>query len=416
MTSNFPRWSGDSTTPFVLHLAQDLQAFGWQVDVLAPHASGAKRSEVIDGVRIDRFRYLWPEHQQTVCYQGGALVQLRNNPLNKLKLPALIAAEMLATVRRLRLGHYDLMHSHWILPQGFTGMVARRAHSLPHVVTVHGGDIFGLKGRFMEWFKRAPLHDADAVTVNSSVTEQAVNRVAPGVRLLERIPMGVSISPLDERQIALAAQLRERYRSSTGPLLLFTGRIVGEKGVEDLLLATNLLRRSLPNVRTLIVGDGPDRPALEQLAQSLGDADIINFSGWVAPHDIPAYLRAADIFIGPSRTAADGWIEAQGLAILEAMAARTPVIASRSGGIIDTVQHEETGILVDERAPEQIAAAIERIVHNGNLRRKITENAARCAQSRFSRDSSAKAFSALFAQLVPHCKSGSPEPTHRRLK
>ena len=58
VTSNFPRWSGDSTTPFVLHLAQDLQSLGWEVHVLAPHAPDAELSEIIGCVRVERFRYL----------------------------------------------------------------------------------------------------------------------------------------------------------------------------------------------------------------------------------------------------------------------------------------------------------------------------------------------------------------------
>ena len=82
VTSNFPRWEGDSTTPFVLHLAEDLQALGWEVDVLAPHAPSAARHEVLDGVSVDRFRYLWPENRETVCYQGGALINLKQEDSN----------------------------------------------------------------------------------------------------------------------------------------------------------------------------------------------------------------------------------------------------------------------------------------------------------------------------------------------
>ena len=67
VTSNFPRWNGDTTTPFVLHLAQDLQAVGWAVEVLAPHAPGAARQEVLDGITVHRFRYFWPEAWQSVC-------------------------------------------------------------------------------------------------------------------------------------------------------------------------------------------------------------------------------------------------------------------------------------------------------------------------------------------------------------
>ena len=68
VTSNLPRWAGDATTPFVLHLASDLAGLGWEVEALAPHAEGAATTEVLDGVTVHRFRYLWPASQQTVCY------------------------------------------------------------------------------------------------------------------------------------------------------------------------------------------------------------------------------------------------------------------------------------------------------------------------------------------------------------
>ena len=71
VTSNFPRWQGDSTTPFVLHLAQDLSALGWSIDVLAPHAPGAAFEETMGALRVERFPYLWPAALQTVCGLTG---------------------------------------------------------------------------------------------------------------------------------------------------------------------------------------------------------------------------------------------------------------------------------------------------------------------------------------------------------
>lgn len=399
-TSNFPRWADDSTTPFVLHLAQDLQALGWQVDVLAPHAPGAAKSETLGGVQVDRFRYLWPERQQTVCYQGGALINLRKNPVNKLKLPALVGAETLAIARRLRARHYDLLHSHWILPQGFTGRIARAVSPLPHVLTVHGGDIFGLRGRLMRRFKRAALRGADAVTVNSSATRQAVLDTAGTLPRVERIPMGAAVNPPDARQQALAAELRAAHRHVDGPLLLFVGRVVEEKGVEDLLQATKLLSRSHPDVLTLIVGEGQDRADMARTAGELGIADRTRFIGWVNPEDIPAYMRAADVFIGPSRTGRNGWIEAQGLTFLEAMGAGVPVIATRSGGIVDAVIDGETGLLVDERAPEQIALAVERLLTDTAFAARLSAAAATRVRRDFSRQASAGRFSDLFSALL----------------
>jgi len=182
VTSNFPRWAGDSTTPFVLHLAQDLQDRGWQVDVLAPHAEGTALRETLGGVQVERFRYLWPPELETVCYRGGALINLRKDRTNYLKLPALLTSQYLNTAHRLIKGKHELLHSHWILPQGFTGVLTAGFFGIPHVTTVHGGDVFGLQGTLFTKFKRFTLRHADAVTVNSSVTEKAVTAIAPDLR------------------------------------------------------------------------------------------------------------------------------------------------------------------------------------------------------------------------------------------
>ena len=154
VTSSLPRWEGDSTTPFVLHLARDLMDLGWRVRLLAPHAPSAAVREELQGVPVERFRYLVPESSQTVCYQGGALVNLRDRPANYLKLPALVVAEWCALTRRLLRGGVDLVHSHWVLPQGLVGTLACGPLGVRHVVTVHGGDVFGLRGPFLEALKR----------------------------------------------------------------------------------------------------------------------------------------------------------------------------------------------------------------------------------------------------------------------
>ena len=397
LTSNFPRWDGDATTPFVLHLAQDLIKLGWQVEVLAPHAPGAARHEVLHGVPVWRFRYFWPESQETVCYQGGALINLRKRPTNRLKIPALVSFEWLALMALLARRRYDLINAHWILPQGFVAVAAKWLFGTPVVITVHGGDVFGLRGRLMAWFKRLALRRATAVTVNSSATEAAVLEIAPGLQSIHRIPMGVSV-PVSPTE-ADAATLRNRFRQGGGPLLVFVGRLVEEKGISDLIRAVALLAAELADATVMILGDGQERADMEALASRLDVSDRVHFLGWVESEEVPAYLAAADIFVGPSKRAANGWVEAQGLTFVEAMLARTPVIATRSGGIPDAVRHEETGLLVSENAPEEIAAAIRRLVAEPPLARQVTEAGYALANSAFNRERSAGAFTDLFESL-----------------
>ena len=395
LTSNFPRWDGDATTPFVLHLAQDLIKLGWQVEVLAPHAAGAARHEILHGVPVWRFRYLWPASQQTVCYRGGALINLRMHRTNWLKLPLLVFFEWLALMALLLRRRYDLINAHWILPQGLVAAAAGRLYRVPVVITAHGSDVFGLRGWPMAWFKRSALRRATAVTVNSSATEAEVLRIAPGLQCVHRIPMGITGRiPAVE---AAGGVVRGRYRRGHGPLLVFVGRLVEEKGVDDLIRAVAIVADALPDVTAIILGEGPDRPRMEVLSAELGVGDRIVFLGWMQPDAVPDYLSAADVFVGPSKRAKSGGVEGQGLTFIEAMLAGTPVIATRSGGIVDAVQDGRTGLLVSENEPEEIAAAIRRLVRNPELAQRLAARGREMVMSEFSRETTAHAFSALFA-------------------
>ncbi|GIU40436.1 glycosyltransferase [Shewanella sp. MBTL60-112-B2] len=372
VTSNYPRWQGDSTPPFIHHLAVDLKEFDWEVDVLAPHFIGAAREEVFEGVSVKRFRYLVPEKAQTICYQGGALMNLQNNRLNYLKLPSLVVFEWLAIVKLLMSGKYDLLHSHWILPQGFNGVIASIPLKVPHVITVHGSDAFALKGKVLSQFKKFSLTHADAVTVNSSATQKQVLSIAPNIKSLNLIPMGVTnVQPNSIR----CENLRKKYKIGNGPLLIFVGRLVDVKGVEDLLYALSILKAKLANIRLLILGEGPLRSPLESLAKELNISNNVVFTGWVESKDIINYLTASDIFIGPSKRSADGSVEAQGISFIEAMQAGTPVIASNVGGIVDVIQHEKTGLLVAQENPEQVASSVLRILDDKELESKIIKGA-----------------------------------------
>ena len=398
VTSSYPRWAGDATTPFVHHLAQDLRALGWDVQVLAPHAPGAARDEVLDGVPVHRFRYFWPESLQTVCYDGGALVKLRSNPWNYVLVPFLVIAQWIAVLARVIRRRVALLHSHWLLPQGFTAACTARLFGVAHLTTVHGGDVFALRGTVSRACKRFVIRQADAVTVNSTATLAAVNALTQKSRALVRIPMGASVHLGNVE--GKAAALRARWRRGGGPLLVFVGRLVPEKGVGDLLDAIHQLQVSLPGITALIVGEGPERLHFEEQARALDIAGRVAFCGWLAAAEVHVHLRAADFFIGPSRPAADGWVEAQGLTLIEAMLAGLPVISTASGGITDAIRHGETGLVVQPGEPAQIAEAIRRLVADPALAASLGSAARNLALQEFTRETCAQRFSELYARLV----------------
>jgi phosphatidyl-myo-inositol dimannoside synthase len=396
LTSNYPRWTNDTTTPFVHALAVNLIDRGWNVTVLAPHAPGAARAEILDGVTVHRFRYAIPESAQTVCYGGGALVNLRESRRTKAAVPALVFSEWIATLRLLRLG-VDLIHSHWILPQGLVASTApyRKA---PRVLSVHGGDVFGLRGRVLDRFSRYALCHSDQVTVNSSATERAVRRIAGDRACVKRVPMGVDLSrkPRPDE----VEHIRGQFKSGKGPLLVFLGRVVEEKGVEDIVRATSMLACDLPDISTVIAGTGQHVERVRRLARELDVDDRVHLPGWVDPVSVPSWFAAADLALAPSRVGPDGWTEGQGLSIIEAMATGTPVVATTTGGIPDTITDGDTGVLVPPADPEALAAAVRRLVSSPALITSMGNRGSQLAHARFDSSIAADQFSDIYRQLL----------------
>jgi SAM-dependent methyltransferase len=150
----------------------------------------------------------------------------------------------------------------------------------------------------------------------------------------------------------------------------------------------------------VVAGAGQDRERFAALVSQLGLTDRVFLIGWVPHEHVASYLGAADVFVAPSRRGPDGWIEGQGLTPLEAMMMGTPVVATALGGLLDSVRHEETGLLVPPCAPEEVAASIERLFTSPSLRDKLTRNGHRLAVTLFSSEVVAERFSDTYTDLI----------------
>jgi glycosyltransferase involved in cell wall biosynthesis len=148
--------------------------------------------------------------------------------------------------------------------------------------------------------------------------------------------------------------------------LLFVGRLSEEKGVDTLLHAAAKVER---NVKVTLIGDGPMRPELEQLATELGIEGAVNFQGYIPfGENLLNEYRQHDGFVLPSRS------EGQGRVLLEAMAGGLPIIASNVGGIPEVIDDGATGILVPPDSPAALTTAIEDLISSVQLRNKLAEN------------------------------------------
>ena len=381
VTSNYPRWPGDSTTPFVHNFARELVNQGARVRVVAPHFKGAKCKDEMDGVEIRRFRYWLPESGQTVCYQGGALGNLKKSWLNKLKLPVLVACEFFCTLVQTLTWKPTWINSHWLIPQGFVCALVSKLTRTKHVATIHGSDVMALDHKVLRKFKAFTLQLSDLVTVNSSVTKTKTKEISPSnSHKLVLLPTGIlPYKPVSEHTInALRSSL---LRSSDSKLLLFVGRLNEEKGVSELLKATQQLINDGSKITLALVGVGHEEMKFKEQAQELGIESSVKFLGWVDSKNIYNYYAAADVFVGPSKRSASGGVEAQGLTFAEAMLAGCKVVGTNSGGIPDAVIDGKTGWLAEPDNAISLSENIKKALDNDST--EITDTASAFAKDNY---------------------------------
>ena len=364
--STFPRWNGDTEPGFVYELSLRLSK-RFQVTVLAPHHPGAKRFEIVDGMRVHRFRYFFPSSLERLCYGGGILPNMKKSFLARLQLPFLVAAELFSLWMVAKKERPDIIHAHWILPQGFTAAIVSKLLGIPFVVTAHAGDVFPLNKPLFRLLSRFSVSSAAAVTVNSRFTKAAVEKIAVS-KAVQVIPMGVDLKLFSSP--SAAAVVRKKY-SVKGKMLLFVGRLAEKKGVTYLITAMKSILQDFPGCKLIIVGDGPEKAALMQQSQQLGLSGSIIFTGSVPNSSLPSFYKAADVFILPSIVDSKGDTEGLGVVLLEAMAAGVPVVASNVGGIPDILIRNRTGLLVEQKDPDALAAAVIRLVENRFLAVKL---------------------------------------------
>jgi glycosyltransferase involved in cell wall biosynthesis len=212
------------------------------------------------------------------------------------------------------------------------------------------------------------------------------------------VPYGVDLSKF-ELTASMQSQIDIIKHRSPGPLLLFVGRLVPYKGVDVLL-------RAMVDVpaRLTIVGDGPQRASLEQLATDLGLGDRVRFAGGLSDADIVAYYHAADVFVLPSVTKA----EAFGMVQIEAMACGTPVVSTNlPSGVPWVNQHGETGLVVPPADVKQLRDAIGRLVSDTVLRQRLGSGARARVELEFTAGRMAERTSQLYREVLERWPGGS---------
>ena len=255
--------------------------------------------------------------------------------------------------------------------EGYLGLLMKRWMRLPFVIYAHGNEI--LEAMQSEWDKpRLALRSADRILANSRFTKELVHKIGVDPDRIDIVHPGCDSDRF--RPHAPEPDLRRRLLGGhDGDRVVLTiGNLVARKGHDMVIRALPRLCRTIPNVTYLIVGDGPYRTNLEQLAAATGVADRVVFAGRIADRDLPRVYSLGDVFVMPSREQADLCdVEGFGLVFLEANACGKPVVGGRSGGVPDAIVEGQTGFLVDPHDVEEIAATLGRVLGNRELAHRL---------------------------------------------
>jgi L-malate glycosyltransferase len=263
----------------------------------------------------------------------------------------------------------DVLHVHYAIPHASVAYTAQqilksKKINLPYVTTLHGTDIT-LVGRdpAFEPVIRFSLNHSNAITsVSESLKKDTLNTFKIDNKITV-IPNFINISEYGNLN---AGGAHGKYAVKGEKILVHISNFRKVKRVEDVLQVFQRVRDVMP-ARLLLVGDGPERQRMEQLARQLNiNHDVIQLGKIADPKEI---LALADLFLLPSET------ESFGLSALEALAMRVPVISTNSGGLPEVNQHGVTGFLSDVGDVKDMAANAIRLLHDEELMKTFRANA-----------------------------------------
>jgi glycosyltransferase involved in cell wall biosynthesis len=377
ITHSFPRFDGDAAGSFILRLAVALAEIGISVRVIAPSEAGLTSTATVRGIDVFRFRYA-PRSHETLAYRGTMADDVSRSAAAKAALASFMMCETAAAISHAWRWQPDVIHAHWWFPNGVAASTASRLCGIPLVTTSHGTDL-----RLLEK-KPAARPLAKYVFKRSSritcVSRWLASKAAPMCRSVPVVaPMPVEVTqfnPTDDRD---------------ANRIVFVGRLSAQKGIEAAIRALALLRQSIV---LDVVGDGPDRQAMVDLANTLGLSERILWRGHVRHDHIPALLARASVLVAPFVD------EGLGLVAAEAQLCETPPVGFASGGLPDVIENDITGILVPPGDVTSLASAVERILVEPGLREKMGRVGRIAALARFSPAAVASRYAQVYKEAA----------------
>lgn len=367
----------------VYDLSRELVRLGNEVTVVTLLVPGSPRVEVVEGVEVRR-----------VPVDGREDDFL--DWVARLNRAVLMEVDLLLS----RGKRFDVIHGHdWLIEEAARELNARTG--LPIVATVHATEYGRHRGIHNEL--QYSVHTAEERLVRGArrvicCSEYMAGEVA---RLFDLEPGRITVIPNGVNPEILGVNGWRGPAPPTGtPVILFLGRLVPEKGVQDLIRALPLVVERVSGARAVICGQGPYEGEIRQLAAQVGVAGLVNLAGFVDGAARNSLLQEAAVAVFPSH------YEPFGIVALEAMAAQVPVVVSDTGGLSEVVEHGIDGFKVPPGRPDLLARYMGEVLTNRLLAEELCRRAWRKVRSTFNWRHIAAVTREIYSQVC----SGVQEP------
>ncbi len=352
------------------HLSQALAAMGARVTIVTAHFGNLPRHEKENGREIYRIPALRRRPD-------------RSGPIEQI---AFIVSASLWTLSRVPRLKPDITLAFFGVPSGAVAWVLKKIYGIPYIVSLRGGDVPGFRPydfktyhRLIGPFLRRIWHEAGAVVANSQGLRQLAIQFEPRLEI-PIIPNGVRWQDYATDE-----------RPWSPPRLLSVGRVVYQKGLDLALHALAGLKEL--EWEWYIAGDGPYRATLEALVREQGLQERVHFLGWLERPALIEWYHRANLFLFPSRH------EGMPNAVLEAMAAGLPVVATRIAGSEELVLDGLTGRLVPPEDAEALREALRPLLVEAGLRQRMGKASLERVQAHYSWESAARQYLQLLQRV-----------------
>ncbi|MEZ5358780.1 MAG: glycosyltransferase [Candidatus Zixiibacteriota bacterium] len=372
ITHNYIRRQGDLTALYLHRLSSGLVKQGLHITVVCPHGPGLLKKDEIDGVNIIRFDYPFAK-QKPLAYTGNMHEDVAASLFAKFVFLGFLNSFHSLASDVCRQVKPDVIWANWWIPPGLVAARIAKKFNLPLVISSHGTDIGLLAkpgiskklGRFVY------TRTTTATVVSTFLKERLLGNldcIAPEQVSVLPMPVGMETFPKTD------------FIAKVRPMFLSVARYTKQKRLHDIVAAAEFLHKENLDFKIKMVGEGPLENEIRDSVVQKGMADKFEIGQLVAQQKLAELYRECDSVLLVSEG------EGFGLVLVEAGLTGRPVIGSRSGGIVDFIEDNKNGLLIELGDVKTLAAHMRTIITETETKNRLGEAAYQTAINNFSTD------------------------------